>query len=261
MAGRIKYWVFDVESVPDGNLLHVTVHKDQKTPKDAIEAAKAEALRKSDNERDFIPLPYHLPIVCVVLGLDTSLTASELHVFIAQKFSPFNLVEQFWDLVGDCEAKFVTYNGRSYDLPLMELMALRDGISVPHYFGGKYGPRNRYADAHIDLHEFFTNYGGAKLYGGLNTLAKALMLPGKSDVDGGQVASLYNLQKLDVIADYCTEDVLNTYFVFLRSRVLTGTITLAQEAEIRQNSAAYFKSLESGACHSYISKLNNAGLL
>ena len=52
------------------------------------------------------------------------------------------------------------------------------------------------------------------------------------DTAGDQVYALYQAGKLEEINDYCICDVLDTYFVFLRSRVLGGELTLAQEQEL-----------------------------
>ena len=41
--------------------------------------------------------------------------------------------------------------------------------------------------------------------------------------------NLYNEGHVDRINDYCRCDVLDTYFVFLRSRVLLGKLTLQEE--------------------------------
>ena len=49
---------------------------------------------------------------------------------------------------------------------------------------------------------------------------------------GDQVYPMYLDGKLQEINDYCLCDTLDTYFVFLRTRILTGDITPDQEAEL-----------------------------
>jgi len=65
-------------------------------------------------------------------------------------------------------------------------------------------------------------------------MASLIDKPGKSGVDGSQVQQMYFDGKLDEINDYCRCDVLDTYFVFLRSRVLLGHLTLEDEQELTQ---------------------------
>jgi predicted PolB exonuclease-like 3'-5' exonuclease len=123
-------------------------------------------------------------------------------------------------------AKLVTFNGRGFDLPLLEFAAFRYGISARDYFQG--GRRDRYK-GQLDLMDWLSNYGACRMAGGLNLLSKMLGKPGKMGVAGDQVYAMYQAGKKQEINDYCVCDVLDTYFVFLRCRVLTGELALDQE--------------------------------
>ena len=52
------------------------------------------------------------------------------------------------------------------------------------------------------------------------------------DVQGHMVQDLFNAGQLAEINDYCRCDVLDTYFVFLRTRVLVGELSLDKEQEL-----------------------------
>jgi predicted PolB exonuclease-like 3'-5' exonuclease len=65
--------------------------------------------------------------------------------------------------------------------------------------------------------------------GGLNLLANLIGKPGKNSVDGSKVQDMYDAGRVEEINDYCRCDVLDTYFVFLRSRVLLGKLPLEEE--------------------------------
>jgi hypothetical protein len=52
------------------------------------------------------------------------------------------------------------------------------------------------------------------------------------DVQGYMVQDLFDDGKLAEINDYCRCDVLDTYFIFLRTRVVLGQLTLAEEQEL-----------------------------
>ena len=132
---------------------------------------------------------------------------------------------------------WITFNGRTFDIPLMELAAFRYGISVPAWFNlydRTYSQnRNRYnLDAHVDLHEVLTNYGSTWFRGGLNLAASLLAKPGKLDVQGDMVLDMYRAGNLTEISEYCRCDVLDTYFVFLRVQVMMGRLTLDKEKEL-----------------------------
>ncbi len=74
-----------------------------------------------------------------------------------------------------------------------------------------------------------TNFGSTRFTGGLNLAANLLGKPGKMDVQGHMVQDLFDRGQLSEINDYCRCDLLDTYFVFLRTRVLFGEITLDHE--------------------------------
>jgi predicted PolB exonuclease-like 3'-5' exonuclease len=132
----------------------------------------------------------------------------------------------------------VTFNGRTFDVPLLELAAFRYGISMPGWYdtaGGRpyQQPRNRFNTAsHLDLLDLLTNFGASRFAGGLNLTANLLGKPGKMDIEGHMVQDLYNDGQLARINDYCRCDVLDTYFVFLRTRVLTGRMSIEREQEM-----------------------------
>ena len=83
-----------------------------------------------------------------------------------------------------------------------------------------------------DLYDLFSNFGAAQVAGGLNLLANLIGKPGKNKIDGSKVQDMYDTGQAEELNDYCRCDVLDTYFVFLRSRVLLGKLTIEEEHEI-----------------------------
>ena len=230
-ATRTAFLVIDTESVPDGRLLNLVKYRDQKLSDDeAVEKARAEQRETSWTGSDFLPVSFQVPVaVCVVrVAADFSLQA--IKCLDAPLFRPREIVRQFWLGVPLYEkARLVTFNGRTFDMPLLELAAFRYGMSVPPAYIDQ--TRNRYRGAN-DVLDWLTNYGAARLAGGLDLLAKLLGKPGKMDVSGDQVYALYREGRGQEINDYCMFDTLDTYFVFLRTCVMRGEITLEQEAEL-----------------------------
>src|SRR4029078_58273 len=159
----------------------------------------------------------------------------DVSVLDEPQFRPHVITENFWRGWDKYRRPpLVSFNGRTFDLPLMELAAFRYGVSVPGWFnlGAKSFEqyRNRFnLDAHIDLQEILTNFGSTRFTGGLNLAANLLGKPGKMDVQGHMVQDLYEAGKLTEINDYCRCDVLDTYFVFLRTRVMIGELSLDEE--------------------------------
>ncbi len=236
---RTAFLIVDTESVPDGELIAAVKYPhDTLTPDEAIEKARAEQVENSWNHSDFIPVSFHVPVAVAVVRVGADFGLQAMTCLDAPHFRPREIVKKFWQ--GHAcytRAKLVTFNGRGFDLPLLELAAFRYGLSArDHYLA-----RDRYRGP-LDLLEWFTNFGGYRLVGGLNLVAKMLGLPGKMDVSGGQVHAMYQDGKLQEINDYCLCDTLDTYFVFLRTRILTGDITPEQEAAITADARDFLES-------------------
>jgi 3'-5' exonuclease len=230
----VRYLAFDIESVADGALVaRLRYPTENLTPTAAIRKYRDELLAEHDS--DFIPYTFQFPISIAVAKIAADYKLIDLVLLDDPQFRPHIIAENFWrGWEKYRRPTLVSFNGRSFDIPLLELAAYRYGISVPAWFNSSAKSfeqyRNRFnIDAHLDLHEFLTNFGSSRFNGGLNLAANLIGKPGKMDVQGHMVQDLYDAGKLAQINDYCRCDVLDTYFVFLRSRVVVGELTLDEE--------------------------------
>jgi hypothetical protein len=134
-----------------------------------------------------------------------------------------HLLEDFSRFVGRARPVLVTYNGRSFDLPVIVMRSLCHAISVPWYYRDR-DLRYRYsADGHLDLCDWLADHGATRA-GKLDAVARLIGLPGKISVDGSQVEGLYHAGQLESIQTYCLADVAQTALLFLRFRLLQGQI-------------------------------------
>jgi 3'-5' exonuclease len=239
-SASAAFLVFDTESVPDGRLLaKVKYPGENLSPEEAVEKARREAREKTKDNSDFIPLTYQFPVAVCVLRVGADFLPQALACLGAPEFRTPKIVQQFWHGVSYYNrAKLVTFNGRGFDLPLMELAAFDHGCSAPQYFAG----RNRFNGNQIDLFDWMTNYGAHRMDGGLNLLAKRGHRPaavGKMEVAGDQVYAMYQEGRLQEINDYCMFDTLDTYFIFLRTRVLIGEMSADQEEQLARRARAW----------------------
>lgn len=236
------YLVFDIETVPDGKLIGRTRYPELGlSPEEAVQRAREEARAASSSGSDFLSLSLQIPVAVCVGSVDERFHLLDLVCLDEPHFRMRELVSVFWRGVAKHRAKLVSFNGRGFDVPVLELAAFRYGFPVPHHFASPKGPRYRYGDAHIDLMEFFTNHAAYRLVGGLNLLAKLLGKPGKMAIKGSDVYDLVQAGNLRAVNDYCMFDVLDTYFVFLRSRVLTGELPPEREAELVGSTRAWLE--------------------
>ncbi len=233
----VQYLIFDVEAVGDGELIgRVKYPKDDLTPAQALRRFRDELIEQTG--RDVLPPTYVLPISVAIAKVSVDYQLMDLVVLDEPTFRPHMITQHFWNGWRHYgRPTLVTFNGRGYDLPVLELAAFRYGLSIPEWFNSNAPAyeqsRNRYNRvSHLDLMDLFSNFGAARVTGGLNLLANLIGKPGKTSIDGSQVQDLYDSGEAAYVNDYCRCDVLDTYFVFLRSRVIQGQITIERELEL-----------------------------
>jgi 3'-5' exonuclease len=237
MPPPIRYLVFDTESAADAELVAKLRYAGQRlAPAEAVARYRAELMAKY--ESDFIPYTFQVPVAVAVAKVTADFRLDDVVVLDEPRFRPHVMTEHFWrGWEAYKRPTLVSFNGRGFDLPLLELAAFRYGVGAPGWFlsSGKSfdQPRNRYNTAvHLDLCELLTNFGSTRFHGGLNLAANLLGKPGKMDVQGCMVQEMFEAGRLAEINDYCRCDVLDTYFVFLRTRVLVGELKLDAEQQL-----------------------------
>ena len=149
--------------------------------------------------------------------------------------SEAKLISDFIEKVGQLRPRLVTFNGHSFDLPVLRYRAMVNrlsavGLQVRPYF-------YRYSDDALDLCDVLGSYvPGAKVK--LDEVSKILGLTGKPEgVDGSRVEEMVLAGQIEEVARYCESDVLNTYRVWLVYELFCGSITAKEldwsEAQIR----------------------------
>lgn len=208
--------IFDLETVADESCWY---------DRPGIDAPKKPGRpRKSDG---FAPLYAH-QIAC--LGF---MTVTDGVPAILNSLTATNLTEErgllaaFGHFMGEHSPNIVTFNGRSFDVPVLSLRSYRHGLEqgwcTPDY-------RKKYSEgAHVDLKDVMTDFGTLGPTGySLDVCARLIGLPGKGEVDGTMVGELYAKGEHEKIAAYCQRDVVQTAYVYFRYRLLRGHISRDQ---------------------------------
>ena len=233
------YFVFDIESVADPALIAKVHFGGKVTPEESVRKYRDELL--AQNNSDFIPYTFQIPVSVVIAKIAKDFSLMDIVVLDDPAFHPHKICSDFWKgWLAYNRPTLVSFNGRGFDIPMLELAAFRYGISIPQWFAMETKmfdqPRYRYnTKFHIDLCDILTNSGATRFNGGLNLAASLLGKPGKMDTQGFMVQDMYEAGRLSEINDYCQCDVLDTYFVFLRTMVLTGKLPLAEEQILVKN--------------------------
>jgi len=226
-----EYLVLDIETVPDLDRWKrpdVTPDTSTQPSAQAPGAASASAPGSRPDRGGFPPTWAHRVVVIGCLWLDHGYRLKRFGVIGDRTAGPADqreraLLESFSRDVGKSRPVLVTYNGRSFDLPVIAMRSLCHGISLGWYYRER-NVRYRYSDeGHLDLCDWLADHGATRS-GSLDAVARLIGLPGKVGVDGSQVEGLYQSGQLADIQKYCLADVAQTALLFLRFRLLQGQL-------------------------------------
>jgi len=135
------------------------------------------------------------------------------------------LITSFVDRIAELKPQLVTFNGSSFDLPVLRYRAMVHkvpaiGLSARPYF-------NRYTDDAMDLCDVLSSFS-PQAKSTLHELCLVMGLPGKHEgIHGGEVEKYFHEGRIKEIADCCESDVVNTYRVWLRHELFRGRLTPA----------------------------------
>jgi len=227
-------FVFDIETIPDIESARSMLH----LPNSINDQEVLEALSKYHDPSKKTEDVFYKPIFHKVVAIsfaEIEITKEEGKEALVLKnirsggkvdSKESDLIKGFFHYIGNHLPRLVSYNGRSFDMPVLKFRALKYGIGTEIYNAGdKWNSYlQRYSSNwHCDLHEVLTDYYAAGKMR-LNELCATLGYPGKIDVDGGSVYELHKEGKIQEIRDYCETDVLNTYLVYLNYALHYGII-------------------------------------
>jgi 3'-5' exonuclease len=223
----MSFAIFDIETRIDKALIQSVMYPHEEiTAEQAYQRFRQQIIAERDGRSDFLPVAFHVPISIVVGNVNGSHMLTAVEVLCARDYSEEGIVREFWQRVEVFPGTLVSFNGRAFDLPVLELQALRYGCQAPCYFNEKYGHRYRYSEErHYDLFDFLSNAGAYRIRGGFNLLARLIGLPGKTWVDGSMIQGLWEAGQLGAIHAYCRQDVIQTYGLFLRVELMRGRLT------------------------------------
>ncbi len=136
------------------------------------------------------------------------------------------LIQAFVDKIEELSPQLVTFNGCSFDLPVLRYRAMLHGIAAPGLASRAY--YHRFTEDAVDLCDVLSSYssgGKAKL----DEISRLMGLDGKPvGMTGADVESYFREGRIKDISDYCRSDVINTYRLWLRYELFRGKLTRTQ---------------------------------
>jgi predicted PolB exonuclease-like 3'-5' exonuclease len=239
----MTFAVFDIETRIDKRLLNQVFYSGEETSDEDSYRRFREELRGRGT--DIFPLTLHVPISIAIGNVGEDHILRTVENLAPGDYSEETIVREFWSRAERFPGCLVSFNGRRFDLPVLELAALRHGISAPAYFSENNSPRSRGgSNRHLDLCDFLTNFGAVGLRGGMDLLLKMIGMPGKTEVDGSMVQEYFESGRLDEIHRYCRTDIIQTYFLFLRVELMRGHIDEATYLAARSASEHFLAELD-----------------
>jgi predicted PolB exonuclease-like 3'-5' exonuclease len=210
----------------------------------------------SDVERLPAP-PHHQVVVIGVLWFDSGYHVSRLGI-IGENKDEAGVLRDFAKFLEERRPDLVTYNGRSFDMPVIAARCLRHGIPLKHYYRSR-DMRYRFSpEGHLDLMDYVADFGAAKA-SRLDVVARLCGMPGKVGVAGQDVGPMVHAGRLEEVRGYCLCDVVQTAGVFLRVQLIRGELDIDA---YRQAMRGLIETIRTDARVGPVSKgLNEARLL
>jgi predicted PolB exonuclease-like 3'-5' exonuclease len=224
-------FVFDIETVPDLEAARNLLGERS----DLKQALTDYHLEITGGKNDFVRQLFHQVVAISFVeceihndGNGEYYVLKEVRSGGSGQSSEEEIIKGFFHYLSEKRARLVSFNGRTFDLPVLKYRAMRHNVQAGWLYrsGDKwnnYG--SRYSlDWHCDLLEAFSDFGASARIR-MNEACALLGLPGKLDVDGSQVDELFNAGKIEEIRNYCEMDVINTYLLYLKYQYHTGSLS------------------------------------
>lgn len=216
--------IFDIETIPDANSIRKVYGYEGDDKEVSIKAMQD---FESKTNSSFLPHVFH-QVVAI-----SAVLSDEYGIFTKvnsiKGINEEEILRDFLGFLDKYQPKLVSFNGRSFDMPVLMLRALKYNITCKAYFEVENKElnknkwenyRTRFSDRfHVDLMDSLSEFGAFRSLK-LDHVCSMANLPGKYDVSGDQVFELFYENKITNIKEYCESDVLNTYWLYLKYELL-----------------------------------------
>ncbi|HVO90669.1 MAG TPA: 3'-5' exonuclease [Casimicrobiaceae bacterium] len=227
--------VFDIETIPDIAGIR-RIHDVPASLSDNAVITWYNQRRRASSGSDFTP--HHLQQVVAIACAMREGNALKIWSIGESTDPEPELIRRFFDGIERFTPQLVSWNGGGFDLPVLHHRALIHGIAAPRYWDWgdddkdfRYNSYlNRYHTRHLDLMDVLAMFQ-SRASAGLDAMARLCGFPGKIGMDGSAVADAVKGGRLAEVRCYCECDVLNTYLVYQRFRLMRGEQSAGEYAQ------------------------------
>jgi 3'-5' exonuclease len=235
-----RVWAFDLEWVPDVAAAHALL---KNLPPDADEATALDALWADNGATEEKPRPFLRTILCRIVSMafvERLVTESGPKLRLvafpeedrAAETTEKDIIEALVKTIGSYKPQLVGFNSVRADLKILVQRGFVNGVSARGFCERPEKPWmgvdyfSSYSDHNVDMSEVLGGYGGGAAT--LHQLAVLSGIPGKMDVAGDDVVSLWLDGDYASIIRYNEYDAFTTYLVWLRLAHFAGCFTSEQ---------------------------------
>jgi predicted PolB exonuclease-like 3'-5' exonuclease len=220
--------VFDIETIPDAAGLRKVWDLGPEVTDDAVVELAMQRRRQATGS-DFLPV--HLQRVVAVSCVLRSSEGLRIWSLGSPQDGERDIVQRFFDGIEKYTPQLVSWNGSSFDLPVLHYRALIHGIAGCCYWDVGDSNRDfkfnnylsRFHARHTDLMDVLAGYVN-RAWAPLDEIAVLCGLPGKLGMDGSKVHGAFKRGEIEAIRNYCETDVANTYALWLRFQMIRGVL-------------------------------------
>ncbi|QED23777.1 3'-5' exonuclease [Candidatus Deianiraea vastatrix] len=238
MLNKGKIFAFDIETVPDLHAAKRLLCLDEKTTNDEVYRLIVEYHEKIANGNQFLRQPFWQLACLSYVEAEITDTKDEkwyktLNIKSAgdEKSTEEELILGFSKYCGKNTPRFVTFNGKTFDIPVLKYRAMFYDIAFDWFYKeeqiSQYRSEKTYSDKwgdryNLDLIDFYKPpSGGLKMA----EVCSLFDIPAKINTDGSEVFTLFKDGKIAEIRNYCEEDAIATFILFLISEFHKGEIS------------------------------------
>ncbi len=233
--------VFDIETIPDiAGLRRLNDLPSELSDDEVAELAFQQ--RRAKTGSDFLQL--HLQRVVTISCVLRTSEGLKVWSLAEPDLNEGAIIQRFFDGIEEFTPQIVSWNGGGFDLPVLHYRGMLHGVAAPRYWDmgdGDYADSrdfkwnnyiSRYHTRHLDLMDLLAMYQ-PRANAPLDDLAKLIGFPGKLGMDGSKVWEAFQNGKVGEVRDYCETDVVNTYLVLCRFRLMRGELSRTEyDAEV-----------------------------
>lgn len=212
----MKTITFDIETIPQRNTLSAAQATELEKRENKYywnknrEDCDEEGVRKMLMGTN----PFLGEIVCIgLLGHSDSGKSNTKSLFVTDGIREKEMLEEFWEILGDYKGLFISFNGLGFDVPWIIKRSMIHGI-VPT--NNEFLNTRRYLkQPHFDILQVLADYSPGN-YVTLDLACEMLGIetPKDGEIKAENVAQAFKDGRILEIANYCLKDIEATYKVY-----------------------------------------------